>query len=170
MIALTEGQIHTVLKTMSDETILSSFHLMKSLLLQATSDEVLSKERCRHMGSFTASACPWQIPSSSEYETTDIDSLNEGYTSGAINTDDEPGSLSFCLDDKEVGLGVAKDPETLNTDREALLEDPLNPGSGYSPGDYAPLSSLRTKAANKPVSKSPPPPANGEGWPDALGK
>ena len=38
-IALTEGQMHTVLKTISDETILSSFHLMKSLLLQATSGE-----------------------------------------------------------------------------------------------------------------------------------
>ena len=78
MIALTEGQIRIILKTMSDETILSSFHLMKSLLLQATSGNVLSKERCRHMGSFTASGR--QDPSSSEYETSDIDSPNEGFT------------------------------------------------------------------------------------------
>ena len=139
---------------MSDETILSSFHLMKSLMLQATSGKVLSKERCRHISSFTASGR--QEPSSSEYETTDIDSPNEGYTSGAINTDDDPGSLSFCIDDKEAGPGVATAPEVLNADREALLEVPLRPGSGYSLGDYAPLSSLRTTAANKPASNGPP--------------
>ena len=154
VIALTEGQIHTVLKTMSDETILSSFHLMKSLLLQAISGKVSSKERCRHMSSFTASGR--QEPSSSEYETTDIDSPNEGYTSGAINTDDDPGSLSFCIDDKEAGPGVATVPEVLNTDQEALLEVPLSPGSGYSLGDYAPLSSLRATATNKSASKGPP--------------
>ena len=50
VLALTEEQVHTVMKTISDETILSSFHLMKSLLLQATSGKILSKEKCRHMG------------------------------------------------------------------------------------------------------------------------
>ena len=154
VIALTEGQIHTVLKTMSDETILSSFQLMKSLLLQATSGNVLSKERCRHMSSFTASGK--QEPSSSEYETTDIDSPNEGYTSGAINTDNEPGSLSFCIDDKEAGPSANMVPEVLNTDKEALLEVPLSPGSGYSLGYYAPLSSLRATSTSKSASKGPP--------------
>ena len=42
VIAITESHIHTVMKTISDETILSSFHLKKSLLLQATSGIVSS--------------------------------------------------------------------------------------------------------------------------------
>ena len=67
VISLTEGQMHTVLKTISDETILSSFHLMKSLLLQVTSGKILSKERCRHVGAFTSYSR--QGPSRSEGET-----------------------------------------------------------------------------------------------------
>ena len=98
-IALTEGQIRTVLKTISDETILSSFHLLKSLLLQATSGKVLTKERCRHVSQTSRS--PKGHFSSSGDESTDVDSAKEGYTRGDFNTDEEPGSLSICLETGE---------------------------------------------------------------------
>ena len=98
-IALTEGQMHTVLKTISDETILSSFHLMKSLLLQATSGKVLTKQRSRHAGR-TSHSLKGPFSSSGD-ESTHIDSSNEGHTSAAVNTDDEPGSLSFCFATEE---------------------------------------------------------------------
>ena len=148
LIALTEEQIHTVMKTISDETILSSFHLMKSLLLQATSGKILSKEKCRNVGASTPVGR--RCPSSSGDETTDLDSPNEGYTSGAFNTDDEPGSLSFCLERDESqrtltspSTGQPGTAEHLSAGRST----PMSPGSGYSLGDYAPLSSLLPKSA-----------------------
>ena len=155
-IALTEDQMHTVLKTISDETILSSFHLMKSLLLQATSGKVLTKERCRHV---SRSSRP-VVGHSSGDESTDMGSTSGGYTSGAFNTDDEPGSLSFCLE-KEITQPQAATENLAGQCVGTSCTDPLretvpSPGSGYSLGDYAPLSSLITKPGKTPASKSPP--------------
>ena len=100
--------------------------------------------------------CP---PSSSGDETTDLNSPNEGYTNGAFNTDDEPGSLSFCLE-REESQGTLTSPtagqpgtaEHLSAGRST----PMRPGSGYSLGDYAPLSSLLPKSAKSKQLKSPP--------------
>ena len=155
-IALTEGQMHTVLKTISDETILSSFHLMKSLLLQATSGKVLTKERCRHVGQSKGS--PKGHLSSSGDESTDADSSKGGYTSGALNTDDEPGSLSFCLDREEDN---AQHGTTTQVEHHTTIFDPAHetipsPGSAYSLGDYAPLSTLVSKSGKAGAGKSPP--------------
>ena len=41
VIALSEDQMHTVLRTISDESLLSSYHLMKSLLLQAADGKII---------------------------------------------------------------------------------------------------------------------------------
>ena len=131
---------------------------MKSLLLQATSGKILSKEKCRHVGEFTPTNR--RCLSSSGDETTDVELPNEGYTSGAINTDDESGSLSFCL---ETGADDRKDPPTPSTGQHVSADGatggrstPMIPGSGYSLGDYAPLSSLIPKSGNTARQKSPP--------------
>ena len=158
VIALTESQIHTVMKTISDETILSSFHLMKSLLLQATSGKVLTKEKCRHVGGHTPGGR--RSPSSSGDETTDVDSPNEGYTSGAFNTDDELGSLSFCLEKEtercESPTATSAQPCTITENSAARRDTSMSPGSNYSIGDYAPLSSLVPKPGKAMLQKSPP--------------
>ena len=157
-IALTEDQMHTVLKTISDETILLSFHLMKSLLLQATSGKVLTKERCRHVSRL--SRPEGGHTSSSGEESTDIGSNSGGYTSGAFNTDDEPGSLSFCLERE--GTQPRGGTENLTGQlagtscAELLQETVPSPGSGYSLGDYAPLSTLITKSGKTSATKEPP--------------
>ena len=103
-----------------------------------------------------------RCPSSSEDETTDVESPNEGYTSGAINTDDEPGSLSFCL---ETGTDDQKAPPTPSTGQHVSAggaaggrSTPMSPGSWYSLGDYAPLSSLILKSGETARQKSPSPP------------
>ena len=158
VIALTEGQIHTVMKTISEETILSSFHLMKSFLLQATSGKILSKENCRHVGGLTPGGR--RSPSSSGDETTDVDSPNEGYTSGAFNTDDEPGSLSFCLEKETEGheslTAPSAQPHTITGNPAAMRVTSMSPGSNYSIRDYAPLSSLVPKPGKAAQQKSSP--------------
>ena len=157
VIALTEEQIHTVMKTISNETILSSFHLMKFLLLQVTSGKILSKENCRHVGASTPVGR--RCPSSSGDETTDLDSPNEGYTSGTFNTDDEPGSLSFCLE-RDESQGTPTSPTTGQPSTAEHLSagrnTPMSPGSGYSLGDYALLSSFLPKSAKSKQLQSPP--------------
>ena len=168
-IALTEGQMHTVLKTISDETILSSFHLMKSLLIQATSGKVLTKERCRHVGHSSHSNVGHS--SGSGDESTDIDSNSGGYTSGAFNTDNELGSLSFCLEREEGHLQGGTKTTTgqlLETASPALPRYTVpSPGSGYSLGDYAPLSTLVSTSKKTAATKSL---ANAESTWDALAK
>ena len=127
------------MKTISDETILSSFHPMKSLLLQATSGKILSKEKCRHVSASTPVGR--RCPSSSGDDTTDMDSPNEGYTSGAFNTDDEPRSLSFCLE-KDESQETLTSPTTGQPGTAEHLpagrDTPMSSRSGYSLGDSAP--------------------------------
>ena len=87
-------------------------------------------------------------------------SNNGGYTSGAFNTDDEPGSLSFCLE-KEVTQPQGRTEDLAGqcagtSCTDLLQETAPSPGSGYSLGDYAPLSTLITKPGKTPATKSPP--------------
>ena len=49
VIALSKGQMHTVLCTFADESHFSSFMFLKYLLLQAANGKVITKERCRHV-------------------------------------------------------------------------------------------------------------------------
>ena len=83
--------MHTVLRTIADESLFSSFRLMKSFLLQAADGKVITKERCCQVRR-AGTPCPDQ-KASSEDDSTDTDCSNGGYTSGAINSDDDPGSL-----------------------------------------------------------------------------
>ena len=84
--------------------------------------------------------------SSSGDESTDIDSSNEVYTSGTINTDDEPGSLSCCLETeqghRQCGVENPIGQQVGTTSFDPTRETAPSPGSGYSLEDYAPLSTL----------------------------
>ena len=71
-----------------------------------------------------------------------------------------PGSLSFCLEGREDNQG---DSATPSADQLAAIEDfsalrdaSLSPGSGYSLGDYAPMSSLITTSSKSAPQRSPP--------------
>ena len=119
--------------------------------------KVLSKEKCRHVGGHTPGGR--RSPSSSGDETTDVDSPNEGYTSGDFNTDDEPGSLSFCLEKETEGCesltATSAQPHTITGNSAARRDTSMSPGNNYSIGDYAPLSSLVPKPGKGTQQKSP---------------
>ena len=78
VISHSESQMHTVLRTIADESLFSSFHSMnlKSLLLQAADGKVITKERCRHVRR-SGTPCPDQN-ASSEDESTDADCSSGG--------------------------------------------------------------------------------------------
>ena len=131
-IALSEGQMHTVLRTISDESLLSSFHLMKSLLLQAADGKVITKERCRHVRR-AGTPGPGQ-QSSSEGESSEGDCTSGSYTSGAINSDDDPGSLDFLVEHDRPPLSPSFRPRPQQV-KTATTMMPTSPGSGYSAED-----------------------------------
>ena len=84
-IAFSETHIHQVLRTIADERVISSFHMMKSLLLQAQSGKVTDKS-----GKQLKKAA-----ATSRYRSfsTDDGETSDEYSSEAINSDDEPGNL-----------------------------------------------------------------------------
>ena len=96
VVAFSENQVHAILRTISDESLLSSFHLMKSLLLQAADGKVITKERCRHVKR-AGTPCP-DSSSSSGGGCSDADQSSGGYTSGTINSDEDPGSLDLQIE------------------------------------------------------------------------
>ena len=145
--------MHTVLRTISDESFLSSFHLLESLLLQAADGKVITKERCLHVKR-AGTPCPDQRTSSGD-ESSDADCFSGSYTSGAINSDDDPGSLDLHVEHDRL-------PQTASfqaiiasecTSTSMMLS---SPGSEYSIDDYAPLSTLLPKATGSRQLSKPP--------------
>ena len=69
---------------------------MKSLLLQAADGNVITKERCRHVR--RAGTPHPDSESSSGGECNETDQSSGGYTSGAFNSDEGPGSLDLQIE------------------------------------------------------------------------
>ena len=153
VVAFSEGQIHTVLRTISEESLLSSFHLKKSLLLQAADGKVITKERCRHV---RQSGTPHpDSGSSSSGECNETDQSSGRYTSGAFNSDEDPGSLDVQIEFKQTPQVVTPRKKTNPQDDPGPMML-ASPGSGYSIEDYAPLSRLLPKTAGKRQASKPP--------------
>ena len=153
VVAFSEGQIHTVLRTISDESLLSSFHLMKYLLLQAADGKVITKERCRHV---RRSGTPHpDSGSSSSGECNETDQSSGGYTSGAFNSDEDPGSLDVQIEfDQSPQVVTPRKKTSPQGDTGPMML--ASPESGYSIEDYAPLSRLLPKTAGKRQTSKPP--------------
>ena len=106
---------------------------MKSLLLQAADEKVITKEHCRHVRR-PGTPCPGKNASSGD-ESTDADCSSGGYISGAKNSDDDPGSLDLHIEHDNL-------PQTANVhakSRSGGIETrmmPSSPVSGYSAEDY----------------------------------
>ena len=152
VIALSEWQMHTVLRTISDESLLSSFHLMKSLLLQAADGKVISKERCRHVRR-AGTPGPGQ-QSSSEGESSGEDCASGSYTSGAIISDEALDSLDFHIEHNYSPTSPSFRPRSQQT-MTATSILPTSPGSGYSAEDYAPLAALFPKSTGNKIPTKP---------------
>ena len=155
VVAFCENQVHTILRTISDESLLSSFHLMKSLLRQAADGKIITKERCRHVN-WAETPYP-DSDSSSSGEYSDAYHSSGGYTSGALNSDEDPGSLNLQIEvDESPRVTKSRAPARPQTRNPSTMI--VSPGSCYSVEDYAPLSSLlhnttSSKRASKPPRK-----------------
>ena len=144
--------------TISDESLLSPYHLMKSLLHQAAGGKVITKERCRHVRRARTPGPGQQ--SSSEGESSEGECTNGSYTSDAINSDDDLGSLDFLVahDRPPLSPSIRPRPQQVKTTTTIM---PTSPGSGYSAEDYAPLGNkilrkqdLRKQDLSKAVAEA----------------
>ena len=156
--ALTADEMHAVLRTVSDESVLLSYHMMKSLLLHATRGVPQDKK----MPMPKQCATPARPVA---YSSGDASSFgghsSDGNTGGAFNTDEDPyqlGSISGTDYVKETDhLALTPKARTGGVPGTSRAET-LTPtsGSGYSSTDYQPLSTLGRLPEQETQIRSPP--------------
>ena len=158
VIALTADVMHAVLRTVSDESVLSSYHMMKSLLLHATRG--VPQDKKRPMPKRCATPARPDVYSSGD-ESSFGGHSSDGNTRRAFNTDEDPyqlGSISgtdylseadpLTLTPKTRTGGVA------GTSRAETVTP--TSGTGYSSTDYQPLSTLSRLPEQETQVRSPP--------------
>ena len=157
-VAFNQEQMHAILRTVADESALSSYHMMKSLLIHATTGASQDKRKKQ------LRRCPTparHFAESSGDEGVQGGSTSDGYTSGAINTDEDPyllGSISGTDVVSETDplaltptISSGARPSTSRGEKVAPTS-----GSEYSSADYQPLSILGRTRKAEATHPSPP--------------
>ena len=90
-----------------------------------------------------------------------MDQTSGGYTSGAINSDEDPGNLNFCLDTEGQATETLSPPATTSLQKMTALGSQMSvpspcSGSMYSPGDYQSLSAFLHRHQLTPSPRSRP--------------
>ena len=151
-VAFNQGQVHSILRAVSTETITSSLHQMKNILEEAIRVGIRSQGTAQRPGKQRIKCFRKQADSPGP-DGQDSDVGTEGYTSGALSSEDE-----FVSKSQRTG----KEPN--------IIPPPSPPGQGSSstpgptsthqvrsPGfcstDYEPLATLTTDQAS---ASSPP--------------
>ena len=156
-IALIADEMHAILMTIADESDLSSYHMMKSLLLHATLG--VSRDKRKGLPRRCSTHARGFVESSGD-ETNPSGNTTDGYTSGAVNSDEDPYTLGSIS-----GTETANEADPLFTVGTAVghsgaldqsgSHTPAS-RSGYSPTDYQPLSVLRHGRRSVDNKASPP--------------
>ena len=155
VIALTADETHAVLRTVSDESVFSSYHMMKSLLLHATRG--VPQDKKRPMPKRCATPARPDVYSSGD-ESSFGGHSSDGNTSGAFNIDEDPyqlGSISGT-DYLSEADPLALTPKAGTGGVQVRPGQTVTPtsGSGYSSTDYQPLSTLGRLPEQEPRSGS----------------
>ena len=157
VIALTADEMHAVLRTVSDESVLSSYHMMKSLLLHATRGAPQDKKRPMPKRCATPAR---PFTDSSGDESNFEGHVSDSYTSGAFNTDEDPYQLGSssgtdCLSESDPLSLTPRARKVHATITPRVDTATPNSGSGYSSADYQPLSSLGRIPEHETQDRSP---------------
>ena len=149
-VAFNQEQMHAILRTVADESALSSYHMMKSSPLHATTGTSHNKKRKMPR------RCPTParyLAESSGEEDSQGGNVSDGYTSGAINSDEDPyqlGSISGTDVVSKTDPLALTPVASLGIQPSTSRANNATPTSGseYSSTDYQPLSALgRSKEA-----------------------
>ena len=91
-VAFNQGQVHSILRAVSSETLISSVHLMKNMLEEAM--KVGARTQSSSQGTSRPKIkCFRKQSEGSDASGLDSDLGTEGYTSGALSSDDDFSSI-----------------------------------------------------------------------------
>ena len=151
-VAFNQGQVHSILRAVSTETITSSLHQMKNML------EAAIRAGTRFQGTPQGSGKQrikifrkQSVSPGSGGEDSDVGT--EGYTSGALSSEDE-----FVINSQRTGndLHIApppSPPDQSSTSAPGPSSAQQVPSPGFCSTDYEPLATLTTDQAS---ASSPP--------------
>ena len=147
-----QGQVHSILRAVSTETITSSLHQMKNILEEAIRVGVRSQGTSQGPGKQRIKCFRKQADSPGP-DGQDSDIGTEGYTSGALSSEDE-----FVINSQRTGKELNIIPPPSPPGQDSSLTPGLTPmhqvpSPGFCSTDYEPLATLTTDQAS---ASSPP--------------
>ena len=151
-VAFNQGQVHSILRAVSTETITSSLHQMKNILEEAIRVGIRSQGTPQGSGKQRIKIFRKQSGSpGSGAEDSDVGT--EGYTSGALSSEDE-----FVINSQRTGKDLNINPPPSPPDQSSTsTPGPSSaqqvPSPGFCSTDYEPLATLTTDQAS---ASSPP--------------
>ena len=146
------SQVDSILRAVSNETITSSLYQMKNMLEAAIRVGVRSQSGSSGQGRQRIK-CFRKQSEGSDAESRESDNGTEGYTSGALSSDDEIVVFSNRKA-KETGPNNLSSPT--HSDPSPAIDRPprpQTPSPGFCPDDYETLANL---TATSPPLSSPP--------------
>ena len=157
-VSFSEPQIHAVPKTISDETVRLSIHDMRSLVLHAVYGAG-KQTRGQFRKSMVRGTIPTRGASTCSAEDTGSDGgVADGYTSGALTSDDELITAARPRCGTPIPKGRSNYPVTSDEETELTTgtSHSMVPSPGYSEGDYRPLNVIQAEDQPQRPGGSPP--------------
>ena len=151
-VAFNQGQVHSILRAVSTETITSSLHQMKNILEEAIRVGIRSQCTTQGPGKQRIKCFRKQADSHGP-DGQDSDVGTEGYTSGALSSEDK-----FVINSQRTGeeLSIISPPSP-SGQGSSSTPGPTSmhqvPSPGFCSADYEPLATLTTDQAS---ASSPP--------------
>ena len=136
------SQVHAVLRSIADESVLSSFHMMKSLLMKVNEGIPLDRRPSLNIPRRSATPGPG-YESSSGGESTSTNS-------GAIDTNEDLYNIETGSEGCPPNISASKTLDMNASDLDPARARTPNSGSSYSNGDNCPLAFL--SQAQSPVT------------------
>ena len=151
-VAFNQGQVHSILRAVSTETITSSLHQMKNILEEAIRVGIRSQGTTQGPGKQWIKCFRKQADSPGP-DGQDSDVGTEGYTGGALSSEDE-----FVINSQRTGkeLSIIPPPSPPGQGSSSTSgPTPTHqvPSPGFCSADYEPLATLTTEQAS---ASSPP--------------
>ena len=151
-VAFNQGQVHSILRAVSTETITSSLHQMKNILEEAIRVGIRS-QGAQQSPNRQRVKCFRKKSDSPGLDGLDSDAGTEGYTSGALSSEEE-----FVVNSRRTGreLSIAPPPSPPAQDSPSVSGPSTGhqcPSPGFCSTDYEPLATLTGDQAS---ATSPP--------------
>ena len=151
-VAFNHGKVHSILRAVSTETITSSLHQMKNILEEAIRVGVRSQGASQGPGKQRIKCFRKQTDSPGP-DGQDSDIGTEGYTSGALSSEDEFVINSQRTDKEFNVIRPPSPPGQASPLAPGLTPMHQVPSPGFCSTDYEPLATLTTDQAS---ASSPP--------------